>query len=50
LISFDILIVDDDEKSKEEQKYLLNCSILPKYFNISFEQLKIKNKKKFKRI
>jgi hypothetical protein len=40
LCYFDILLVNDDSKELEDQKFFLNISILPKFYKRNLETIK----------
>lgn len=44
LFSFDIILINNENLKLNNQKFKLNCSILPEYYNIDINQLKSKMK------
>ncbi len=44
LFSFDIILINNENLKLQNQKFKLNCSILPEYYNIDINQLKGKMK------
>ena len=48
LCYFDILLVDDESKEIDEQKYYLNTSILPQFYKRNIEEIKSELKEIYK--
>jgi len=44
LFSFEIILINNENLKLRNQKFKLNCSILPEYYNIDINQLKSKMK------
>lgn len=44
LFSFDIILINNENLKLKNQKFRLNCSILPEYYNMDINQLKSKMK------